>query len=245
MLMSTTLDHRDTHWKDLAGSYDAIMAKVPQMHDLFAEIVRHLPVDAGRILDLGAGTGNLLKAAATARPDAQLIALDPAEPMLDMLRTKFDGQQDVACIVGSAHAIDLPDSSVDAVVSNYALHHLTHDEKRICAREVMRVLRPGGKFIYGDQHCRTMGGPDDPAWVADMFSLLSDKAMHYLRTAGLARMLLQIELMPKFLRADGEMPVPVDYWLECLDAAGFPPATVVKMAPAELLNCVIVAVKPC
>ncbi|HEX7635955.1 MAG TPA: class I SAM-dependent methyltransferase [Noviherbaspirillum sp.] len=243
--MLTTTAHGDTHWNDLAKSYDAIMGKVPQMHDLFAEIVRHIPADASRILDLGAGTGNLLKEVAAARPGAKLYALDPAKAMLERLREKFAGRSSVACIVGSAHAIDLPDNSVDAVVSNYALHHLTHEEKKICAREVMRVLTPGGKFIYGDQHCRLMGGPDDPAWVADMFSLLSDKAMYYLRTAGLERMLLQVELMPKFLRAEGEMPVPVDYWLSCLALAGFPPATVVEMEPAHLLNRVIVAVKPC
>jgi ubiquinone/menaquinone biosynthesis C-methylase UbiE len=243
--MLTTTGHRDTHWKDWAKSYDAIMGKVPQMHDLFAEIVRHLPVGARQVLDLGAGTGNLLKEVALARPDAKLYALDPAEAMLELLRAKFAGKSDVACIVGSAHAVDLPDNSIDAIVSNYALHHLTHEEKKICAREVMRVLRPGGKFIYGDQHCRMMGGPDDQAWVADMFSLLSDKAMYYLRTAGLERMLMQVELMPKFLRAEEEMPVPVEYWLKCLEEAGFPPATVVKMKPAQLLNCVIVAVKPC
>jgi ubiquinone/menaquinone biosynthesis C-methylase UbiE len=242
--MPGTANQHETHWKDLAASYDAIMGKVPQMHDLFAEIVKHLPTSVETVLDLGAGTGNLLKEVSTARPDAKLYALDPAESMLDLLQIKFAGETKVTSLIGSAHAIELPDDSMDVIVSNYALHHLTHAEKKICAKEVIRVLRPGGKFIYGDQHCWTMGGPENHEWVADMFSLLSEKAMYYLQTAGLDRMLLQVELMPKFLRAEGEMPVPVDYWLECLDEAGFPPATVVRMEPVKLLNCVIVAVKP-
>ena len=233
-----------THWNNLAENYDRVMADVPQMHDLFVEIVRHIPRGATRILDLGAGTGNLLHTIRRSHSHADLVALDPAPAMLAQLKQKMADDTRLACIVGSAHAIDLPDNSVDAIVSNYALHHLTHDEKKICAREVMRVLRPGGKFIYGDQHCRLMGGPGDQAWVEDLFRLLVDKALHYLHTAGRDRMLLQVELMPKFLRAEGEMPVPVEYWLECLAAAGFPPAVLIEMRPAELLNRVIIATKP-
>lgn len=238
------LETSPTHWNDLAQNYDKVMGNVPQMHALFAEIVSHIQPDTTSILDLGAGTGNLLREAAAAHPQAALLALDPAPAMLDRLRSKLAGTTALTCIVGSAHALDLPDNSVDTIISNYALHHLSHAEKRVCAREVLRVLRPGGKFIYGDQHCRLLGGPDDPAWVADMFALLSDKALHYLHTAGLGRMLLQVELMPKFLQADGEMPVPVEYWLDSLAEAGFPPCQVIEMAPAKLLNRVIVATKP-
>lgn len=237
------LDPRPTHWNDLAKGYDAVMSNVPQMHALFAEIVSNLPKGSQRVLDLGAGTGNLLLQVRESYPDAELIALDPAKEMLERLREKAAGDTNIRYLVGSAHAIDLPDNSVDAVVSNYALHHLTHEEKKLCAKEVMRVLRPGGCFSYGDQHCRQMGGPDDLCWVEDMFMLLSDKALHYLRTAGLKRMLLQIELMPKFLQADGEMPVPVGYWVECLEEAGFPQPEIIAMEPANLLNRVIVAKK--
>lgn len=238
------LESNATHWNDLAQNYDQVMENVPQMQALFAEIVSHIQPDTTSILDLGAGTGNLLRAAADAHPQAALLALDPAPAMLERLVFKLTRQGPVRTIIGSAHALALPDNSVDTIVSNYALHHLSHEDKKTCAQEVMRVLTPGGKFIYGDQHCRMFGGPDDPAWVADMFALLSDKAVHYLHTAGLERMLLQVELMPKFLRADGEMPVPVQYWLDCLVAAGFPPCQVVEMHPAQLLNRVIVATKP-
>lgn len=238
------LDSSITHWNALAHNYDNIMGKVPQMHALFAEIVSHIQPDSSNILDLGAGTGNLLRAAADSQPQATLLALDPAPAMLDILREKLADRAPVQCIVGSASAIELPDNSVDTIVSNYALHHLTHSEKKICAKEVMRVLRSGGKFIYGDQHCRLFGGPEDPEWVADMFELLNAKATHYLHTAGLDRMLLQVELIPKFLKADGEMPVPVEYWLNSLEEAGFPPCQVIEMEPTELLNRVIVATKP-
>lgn len=242
--MSELNVRNDTHWNDLAKSYDSVMGNVPQMHDLFAEIVSHIPAGSNRILDLGAGTGNLLSKVWEAHPNSLLFALDPAAAMIERLREKFVGKSEVTCILGSAHAIDLPNNSVDVVVSNYALHHLTHEEKKICAREIMRVLTPGGKFIYGDQHCRLLGGPDDIAWVADMFSLLADKAMYYLKTAGLERMLLQVELMPLFLRAEGEMPVPVEYWLKCLSEAGFPSSLVIEMDPPHLLNRVIVSVRP-
>ena len=43
---------------------------------------------------------------------------------------------------------DLP--SVDAVVSTFALHHLTADEKATLARSVFSLLSPGGWFLCGD-----------------------------------------------------------------------------------------------
>lgn len=42
---------------------------------------------------------------------------------------------------------DIPDNSVDAVVSISALEHNSPDELRVCVAELMRVLKPGGRLI--------------------------------------------------------------------------------------------------
>ena len=42
---------------------------------------------------------------------------------------------------------DIPDESVDAIVSISALEHNPHDELKDCVAELMRVLKPDGKLI--------------------------------------------------------------------------------------------------
>lgn len=54
--------------------------------------------------------------------------------------------------------IDIPDESVDAVVSISALEHNPPDDLRIVVKELMRVLKPGGKLIA------TLGAAKDQDW---------------------------------------------------------------------------------
>ena len=41
-------------------------------------------------------------------------------------------------------------TSLDAVASTYAVHHLTPEEKPLLFRSVWDRLRPGGKAVFGD-----------------------------------------------------------------------------------------------
>ncbi len=53
---------------------------------------------------------------------------------------------------------DIPDNSVDAVVSISALEHNSHEGLRACVAELLRVLKPGGKLIA------TLGSAKDNDW---------------------------------------------------------------------------------
>lgn len=238
-----TQELTQTHWQGLAHDYDNVMGRDPAMAAMYRAIIAELPASAQTIIDLGTGTGALLRLARWRCPDALLVGLDPAPAMLEQASQKLQGDRAVALTQGSASQLDFPDDHFDAVISNFALHHLSHPDKRECAREIYRVLRPGGRLIYGDQHCRRMGDPGDRDWVEDMFDLFTLKARHYLRTASLDRMLLQIRLIPAFLLADGEIPATVEFWHECLADAGFADIRTITVEPAQLYNRVIVAVK--
>src|SRR5262245_52922136 len=93
------------------------------------------------------GDGRLLALLRLARPEAEAVALDFPETMLSRLRTRFAADSLVSVL---AHDIDqpLPDSigRFDAVVSGFAVHHLTHERKRALYEEVYGLLRPGGAF---------------------------------------------------------------------------------------------------
>lgn len=97
------------------------------------------------VLDVGCGTGRLLRAAATRWPDAQLIGVDPAQGMVDVARHLTPG---ATIHRGLAEALPLPDASVDLALSTMSFHHW--QDQTAGVREIARILRPGGHFILAD-----------------------------------------------------------------------------------------------
>lgn len=88
------------------------------------------------VLDLGAGTGKLTRA--LVGRVRSVVAVDPSPNMLAQLASAVP---EARTAVGTAEAIPLEDSSVDAVLAAQAWHWV--DPER-AVPEVRRVLRPGG-----------------------------------------------------------------------------------------------------
>ena len=97
------------------------------------------------LLDVGCGTGRLLRAAAIRWPSAQLIGVDPAQGMVDGAQHLTPGG---AIHRGLAESLPLPDASVDLAFSTMSSHHWRDQAAGV--REIARVLRPGGHFILAD-----------------------------------------------------------------------------------------------
>src|ERR1700761_5950501 len=95
-----------------------------------------LPGGAGRVLDLGAGTGKLTRQLVGRGLD--VVAVEPLEGMREQLSQVLPG---TPVLDGSAEHIPLPDGSVDAVLAAQAWHWVTPER---AAPEVARVLVPGG-----------------------------------------------------------------------------------------------------
>ncbi len=103
-------------------------------------LLRRAP--AGPVLDLCAGTMDLTALVARARPNDRVIATDFAAEMLERGRHKAPRAERVV-----ADALDLPfeSASVAAVVCGFGVRNLA--DPALGAREVRRVLRPGGVFV--------------------------------------------------------------------------------------------------
>lgn len=97
------------------------------------------------VLDIGTGTGNL--AAKLMRTGAEVTAVEPSAEMRRVAVAKLGAQR---VLDGHFRAIPAAGGQFDAVVSTYAFHHLPDSEKGAGARELLRVLRPGGRLVLGD-----------------------------------------------------------------------------------------------
>jgi ubiquinone/menaquinone biosynthesis C-methylase UbiE len=140
--------------KFFAATYDSFSRKSEEAG--LRDMRRGLLADAGgAVLEIGAGTGANL-----AHYNGNLESLVFAEPepaMLKRLLAKARDQAPLATIL-RAPAEDLPfeDASFDTVVSTLVLCGV--DDQARSVREIRRVLRPGGRFLFLE-HVRS----DDPA----------------------------------------------------------------------------------
>jgi tRNA (cmo5U34)-methyltransferase len=120
--------------------------KIPHRTEGEAVLLEQVPKNVKRILDLGTGDGRLLALLKIERPHTESIAVDFSPTMLDAVKSRFEGDKTVKVI---AHNLDesLPDlGNFDAVVSSFAIHHLTHERKLSLYTEIFHLLIPGGIF---------------------------------------------------------------------------------------------------
>jgi len=120
-----------------------------------------LSAGAGRVLDLGAGTGRSSIMVLAERPHATLVASDlfgtsftqhfgPGDRPQDRLSANLKAAGvDARATIETADMLDLPfaDRAFDAIVSAYAMDHLGRNGARTALAEAHRVLKPGGDFL--------------------------------------------------------------------------------------------------
>lgn len=120
---------------------------IPHRREGEAALLEFLPDPLGRFLDVGSGAGRLLALVRSARPSAHCVALDFSPTMLSALRQEF-GSDANTTIVEHDLSNRLPElGSFDAVVSSFAIHHVSHERKRSLYAEIFQLLNPGGVFL--------------------------------------------------------------------------------------------------
>jgi len=164
-------DHADKYDEDKPEEYRACASLVVEYAD---------PAPGDVVLDLGCGTGEI--GLALAPKCTRVVGRDISEGMMERMREKARerGLDDVEVGYGTFREPDY-DGPVDVVVSNFAMHHLSDDEKR----EAIRVVADLGprRFVLGD--IAFFGDPgteasfydpgvDDPATVGVLADALTD-----------------------------------------------------------------------
>lgn len=149
----TQPDASASEWQTVehALAYLARADKVPYRTEGEAVLLQQIPLSVKRVLDLGTGSGRLLGLLKVHAPTVEGVAVDFSEPMLKEAQKRFENDKQVT-IVRHDLSLPLPAAlgSFDAVVSSFAIHHLTHQRKKQLYREVFNLLIPKGVFCNLD-----------------------------------------------------------------------------------------------
>jgi len=112
----------------------------------------------GQALDIGCGNGALVIELAKRHPQARIVGLDlwggwwGYSKKACLENARIEGVADrVAFQRGSAAVLPFKDEAFDLAVSNLVFHGVRKvPDKRELIREALRVVRPGGRFVFQD-----------------------------------------------------------------------------------------------
>ena len=127
-----------------AERYDASRGGEPRAAAAAEAVLRLVPPDARRLLDVACGTGIVTRRLAAARDGMRVTGVDLAPAMARQASTRLPG----AVVRADSRRLPFRDGQFDAVCSVWLLHLAAgHAEVRSIVGECARVLRPGGIYV--------------------------------------------------------------------------------------------------
>lgn len=143
------------NWGEAYGAHAHIYEDFSRYEDadgtVLAHLLRHTSLAGKTVLEIGCGSGKYTRQ--LAERSARYIALDVSAPLLEIAKQRCAGVHTAAFLQAHAEAIPLPDSSVDAVFSSWALDGIVPLPSREQAlAECDRVLRSGGDIWVVGNH---------------------------------------------------------------------------------------------
>ena len=129
-----------------ALSYLAKADSIPHRTEGEAVLLEEIPKTVQRVLDLGTGDGRLLALLKIQCPSVESVAIDFSPTMLEAAKNRFQDDSTVK-IINHNLTDTIPDNGTfDAIISSFAIHHLSHNRKRSLYVEIFNLLEPGGIF---------------------------------------------------------------------------------------------------
>jgi ubiquinone/menaquinone biosynthesis C-methylase UbiE len=161
------------------------------------------------VLDVAAGTG--IVARALAADVARVTAVDSTEAMIEegRRRAQAEGRDNLEFVSGSAEQLPFGDGAFSLVVTRFSLHHFADPTPAV--REMVRVLRPGGRLVVKDLVAST----DAPvAERQDHVERLRDSSHVRMPPRGAIRAWLEGYGLEVTDVAEREIDRPVEQWLQ-------------------------------
>jgi ubiquinone/menaquinone biosynthesis C-methylase UbiE len=133
-------------WKKYFSVYDTLNYLYP-----YQELLHQISDELGevrdkKVLDLGAGTGNLAVLLSTS--GARVVGFDFSEEGLEIFKKKLPNQETVYGDL--TNSLPFNDGEFDSVCSNNTLYTLNSRVREKVFTEIFRILKPGGKVVVSN-----------------------------------------------------------------------------------------------
>jgi phosphoethanolamine N-methyltransferase len=125
-----------------------------------SRVLEGIDLTGQRVLDIGCGSGAITLSLALDHGAAHVVGIDVEEPVCEAARARIAaaGAQDRVTIAQvTPGPFDFEDQSFDIVFSKDSIIHIP--DKDLLAKDVMRVLKPGGWFAASDWLISHDGSP--------------------------------------------------------------------------------------
>lgn len=173
-------------YEDSAGQYSEMMDREIDL-PIYDEVLRRLAVRIaevpGPVVDTSCGSGHMLaRFRERYDSDRELVGIDLSPGMVAITSARLGS--DARVLVGDMRRLaDVEPSSTAAVLSFFALHHVTSEDALVALREWHRVLRPGGALVIATWEG---AGAIDYAGQTDVVALRysTDEVAGWARDAG-------------------------------------------------------------
>lgn len=138
------------HW--LTPYYDSVVGSTIRERSFKQALIAQARLAPGqRVLDLACGTGTLAIWIKQQQPQTDVTGVDGDPAILSLASRKaLEARVSVKFDHALSDSLPYPDAHFDRVVSSLFFHHLSWENKERTARELFRVLRPGGEIHVAD-----------------------------------------------------------------------------------------------
>lgn len=137
----------------LTPFYDAAIALLTREEAWRGALVRAAALEPGdKVIDVGSGTGSLLRQLMTSCPPTELVGVEPDPDALAIARRKFGDASDlIRWHNGFLDTLNVPSGwQSNKVVSSLVLHQVPLEQKRAVLEQIANLLEPGGVVLIAD-----------------------------------------------------------------------------------------------
>ena len=116
--------------------------------DVLNTVYKTVREKMGTVLDIGFGTGVLTQKLYD--DGYKITGIDFSEHMIEIAQEKMPEADLIQYDFTDGLPKILEDISFDWIISTYAIHHLTDEQKKLFIHELMEHITAGGSIIFGD-----------------------------------------------------------------------------------------------